>query len=48
MDSYNFTKDENGNPLISECQKNNFVDYYFSPESMSLFERLYSSEPGSL
>jgi len=27
--------------LISDCQKTNFVSYYFSPESISLFERIY-------
>jgi endoglycosylceramidase len=42
---YHFRYDGNGNPLIEDCQSNNFVDYYFSPESMDLFEKLYKSGP---
>jgi hypothetical protein len=33
--------DSDGNPLIEDCMKNTFTDYYFSPEAMALFERLY-------
>jgi hypothetical protein len=48
IESYNFTRDADGNPTVEDCQKNSFVNYYFSPESMSLFERLYSTEKGGL
>lgn len=43
MSSYNLTLDTDGNPKIQDCQKQNFVDYYFSPEGASLFERIYYS-----
>lgn len=33
--------DSDGNPLISDCQKHMFPQYYLTPESMSLFESLY-------
>ncbi len=45
---YGFRYDQDGNPLIEDCQKNQFVNYYFSPESMALFEQLYSTESGGL
>lgn len=45
---YSFRYDIEGNPLIEDCQKNNFVDYYFSPESMNLFEKLYTAGPTGL
>ncbi|TNV80334.1 hypothetical protein FGO68_gene8931 [Halteria grandinella] len=41
LEDYNFRKDTDGLPLIEDCQKHMFVQYYLSPESMSLFERLY-------
>ena len=28
MDYYNFRKDEKGSPLIEDCIKNTFTDYY--------------------
>ena len=45
---YGFRYDQDGNPLIEDCQKNQFVEYYFSPEAMDLFERLYTPGPGGL
>jgi len=30
---YGYRKDQNGNPLIEDCQSHNFVGYYMSPES---------------
>jgi len=33
MDEYKYRKDANGNPLVEDCQKDNFFDYYYSPES---------------
>ncbi len=38
---YKFRYDSDGNPLIEDCQKHMFPQYYLSPEAMSLFERLY-------
>jgi len=35
------TLDKEGNPEIKSCQKNKFIDYYYSPEAANLFERLY-------
>lgn len=45
MKDYPFRYDVDGNPLIEDCQKNQFVNYYFSPESMNLFEKLYTAGP---
>jgi hypothetical protein len=45
---FNLTYDEDGNPKIEDCQKHYFPGYYLTPESMSLFERLYSNETGGL
>ena len=39
--AYNMSYDNHGNPLISDCQKHMFPQYYLTPESMSLFENLY-------
>lgn len=46
MKSYNFKVDSDGNPLISECKKHMFSDYYSSPESMTLFRALYKNHFG--
>lgn len=46
--SYNFRYDENGDPLIEDCQKNNFVMYYATAESTSAFERLWTNKPDGL
>ena len=46
ISSYNFKKDKNGNPLISECQKNPFFNYYLSPESLTLFRAIYENKMG--
>lgn len=48
IQDYGYRVDGEGNPVIEDCQKNQFVDYYFSPESMELFERLFSATPGGL
>jgi endoglycosylceramidase len=48
MKDYGLRYDSEGNPLIEDCQKKPFADYYFSPESMYLFEKLYSGEVGGL
>lgn len=31
MEDYGYTKDENGDFLVSDCQKKFFADYYTSP-----------------
>ena len=41
ISSYGYRYDSDGNPLIEDCQKNNFAGYYPSPESTELFERIY-------
>jgi len=46
MDSYNFTMDSDGNPLISECQERNFFDYYASPQGLTLFRAFYDNNFG--
>ncbi len=46
MSEYGLRYDENGDPLIKDCVKNNFAGYYPSPESMSAFERLYENIDG--
>jgi len=46
MKNYNLRLDENGDPLIEDCMKNNFAIYYTSPESVSAFNRLYENIDG--
>lgn len=46
IQDYGFRFDSDGNPLIEDCQKHNFAGYYPSPESVALFERLYTNESG--
>lgn len=41
IDKYGLEKDEDGNPKIEDCQKNNFAMYYTTPESFTLFRSLY-------
>lgn len=43
---YGFRFDANGDPLIEDCQKNNFAMYYPSAESTSAFEKLYFNVNG--
>mmetsp|Transcript_37008 Transcript_37008/g.56746 ORF Transcript_37008/g.56746 Transcript_37008/m.56746 type:complete len:203 (+) Transcript_37008:212-820(+) len=46
MDSYNYEKDENDWPLISECNKQSFPVYYTSAESLAIFDALYENKNG--
>lgn len=46
MAAFEFKTDENGWPLISECNKNSFVRYYSTAESLSAFEMLYQNTNG--
>jgi endoglycosylceramidase len=44
MEDKGYTKDENGDFLISDCQKEFFADYYTSPQSMEAFDALYNNK----
>ena len=44
MLSYNFTLDQNGDPLLSECIQHSFEIYYMSPEVSSLFYSFYTNQ----
>ena len=46
MESYGYEKDENGDYIITDCQKNFFADYYTSTQSMYLFDALYNNYEG--
>jgi hypothetical protein len=46
MADYGYTKDDNGDYIISDCQKVMFATYYTSPESMKAFDALYSNKLG--
>lgn len=43
---YGHRLDEDGNPLIKDCQKVFFVEYYTTTESQALFEALYNNDLG--
>lgn len=43
---YGYKYDSDGNPLIQDCQKNNFALYYTSPESFTLFRAFYWNHDG--
>ena len=38
--------DSQGNPVIEDCLKHLFAQYYATPEAMSAFERLYKNTHG--
>jgi endoglycosylceramidase len=44
MEDYGYAQDENGDYLITDCQKNFFADYYTSPQSMKAFDALFSNK----
>jgi endoglycosylceramidase len=46
MDNYGYRKDEDGNPLIEDCQKVGFFMYYSSPEAFTLFRGFYNNDFG--
>jgi len=46
ISSYGYKYDENGLPVIEDCQKTSFFMYYTSPESMTLFRALYNNDYG--
>lgn len=41
IEEYGFRKDQDGNPLIEDCQKNSFFIYYTTPESWAIFRAMY-------
>jgi len=46
MSEYGFRYDDNGDPLIEDCQKNTFFIYYSSPEALTLFRAFYKNNFG--
>ena len=46
MSEWGHRIDENGNPVISDCQRNNFVKYFSSAEASSAFDNFYSNKNG--
>lgn len=46
MDNYKMQKDQDGNPLISDCQRYEFFHYYLSPESFTIFRELWTNKNG--
>ena len=42
--SYGWRYDADGNPLIEDCTKVMFANYYSMPETIDLFERLYNNK----
>lgn len=46
LDSYNFDLDEEGLPLLEECQQHSFEDMYTAPEVASAFSALYKNKDG--
>ena len=46
MDIYNYQKDANGWPLISECNKLGFFKYYTTAEALNIFDAIYNNING--
>ena len=46
LESYGMLEDDDGLPLISECQKHDFMDMYTAPEVASAFGALWANENG--
>ena len=46
VNDYGHRLDDKGYPLIEDCNKNSFVRYYSSPESLAAFESLYQNIDG--
>ena len=43
---FGFRLDQNGLPLIEDCNKNSFVRYFQTPEFLSAFDNLYENKKG--
>lgn len=46
MNTIGYRLDENGNPLIEDCQTRMFTDYYSTKQSMQAFKSLYTNRLG--
>ena len=46
MDDYDLRYDQDNNPLIEDCQKTNFAEYYKTVEAISLFRSIYTNKLG--
>lgn len=46
MDSYGYRKDENGLPLLEDCQKAMFAEYQMTKDAVALYHALYYNEYG--
>jgi endoglycosylceramidase len=46
IDDYGWRKDKDGNPMIEDCQKTPFFNYYMSPESFTIFRELWTNKNG--
>lgn len=46
MADYKFGVDQNGDPLVADCQTVNFASFYTSQESMNAFSALWNNEEG--
>jgi hypothetical protein len=43
---FGFRLDQNGLPMIEDCNKNSFVRYFQTPEFLSAFDNLYENKKG--
>ena len=43
---YGFRLDDNGDPLIEDCQTQNFGEFYTTKESFNLWQALYDNKQG--
>lgn len=46
QNDYGYSKDADGNPLIKDCQQNDFAMYYTSPEALNVADALYNNIDG--
>ena len=46
FNDYNYTKDDNGDPLITDCQKEDFYKYYLTKQSMAAFGGFFTNKMG--
>ena len=44
MDTFGFTKDENDDPLITDCQKRDFYTYYMTKQAMAAFGHFFNNK----
>ena len=46
MNDYNYRMDENDDPLIEDCNKLMFANYYSSKQSVTAFDALMRNKEG--